>query len=151
MPAEATPCRKRWINTGDPMTNITDVPEGWSSHELDLHKDDVNSQIARCHERISDAIMPGIFRHRLAHYEQRRRYEYSRRQQRHAWLTPKSEMIASERADLPWATVQRLWFLKQMKHSLELNSDHDGQLPNVKGLIEAYRTGKKFEKGKLSY
>ncbi|OQD86658.1 hypothetical protein PENANT_c007G10431 [Penicillium antarcticum] len=130
MPVETNPRRKRWVHTGEPITNITDVPEGWTFHEPDLHKD----QIERCRERISDAIMAGIFHHKLAHYLQRR-----------------SEMIASEGSGLSWAVVQRLDFLKWKKSWLELNGDYDGQMPNINGLMEAYRAGKKFEKGNLSY
>ncbi|KAJ6043824.1 hypothetical protein N7499_006243 [Penicillium canescens] len=134
MPTETKSRRRRWIHTGGPITNITDVPEGWSSCEPDLHKDDVDGQIACCRERIRDAIMPDIFRHRLAHFLQRR-----------------SQMIASERSGLPWPVVQRLSFLKATKYLLELNGDHDEQMPNINGLMEAYQSDKKFEKGAISY
>jgi hypothetical protein len=39
MPIETKSRRRRWIHTGDPITNIADVPEGWSSYEPDLHKE----------------------------------------------------------------------------------------------------------------
>lgn len=66
-------------------------------------------------------------------------------------LTISREIIAAEKSRLSWLVVQRLFFLQGKKHFLELNGDYDEQMANIMGLMAAYRAGKKFKKGRISY
>ncbi|CAG8927997.1 unnamed protein product [Penicillium salamii] len=51
-------------------------------------------------------------------------------------------MIKSEPRGLSWAVVQRLDCLKKLESGLEVDQDEDENLPNVKAIMEAYRSGK---------
>ncbi|CAG8024512.1 unnamed protein product [Penicillium salamii] len=51
-------------------------------------------------------------------------------------------MIESEPRGLSWAAVQRLDYLKKLESGLEADQDEDENLPNVKAIMEAYRSGK---------
>ncbi|KAJ5373857.1 hypothetical protein N7517_005863 [Penicillium concentricum] len=133
------PRQQRWKHDGDvPITDPALVPEGWNADELDLDVNDINGQVERCMERISDGILPSFFKFRLSEYEKRR--------------AARDEMIHSEPAGLSWDIVQRLDHLKTIETHLNTNGDPDDQLPNVKAIIKAYREGKLgWSRGWVSY
>lgn len=92
---EDRPPRKRWIHRGEPIHDRALAPKGWTSIEPDLDLEyvscqtvpplverhyrtasmltfscsDYEGQIARCHERIADGIMPRIFERKLKEFE----------------------------------------------------------------------------------
>jgi hypothetical protein len=131
--------QQRWKHNGDePITDPTLVPEGWNANELDLDVNDIDSQIERCVERISDGILPDFFKFRLSQYERRR--------------AARDEMVHSEPAGLSWDIVRRLNHLKEIEAHLNTNRDPDNQLPNVKALTKAYREGNLgWSRGLVSY
>ncbi|KAF7522635.1 hypothetical protein PCG10_007355 [Penicillium crustosum] len=133
------PRQQRWKHNGDqPITDPALVPEGWNADELDLDVNDIDSQVERCLERISDGILPNFFKFRLSQYERRR--------------AARDEMVHSEPAGLSWDIVRRLEHLKNIDKYLSTNGDPDNQLPNVKAIIKAYRQRKLgWSRGWVSY
>ncbi|KAJ5486197.1 hypothetical protein N7530_000497 [Penicillium desertorum] len=133
------PRQQRWKHNGvEPITDPALVPEGWNANELDLDVNDIDSQIERCVERISDRILPDFFKFRLSQYERRR--------------AARDEMVHSEPVGLSWDIVRRLNHLKEIETHLNTSRDPDNQLPNVKALIKAYREGKLgWSRGWVSY
>ncbi|KAJ5824255.1 hypothetical protein N7447_006595 [Penicillium robsamsonii] len=133
------PRQQRWKHDGDvPITDPALVPEGWNADELDLDFNDIDGQIERCMERISDGILPSFFKFRLSQYEKRR--------------AARDEMIHSEPAGLSWDIIRRLDHLKSIETHLNTNGDPDDQLPNVKAITKAYRKGKLgWSRGWVSY
>lgn len=133
------PRQQRWKHDGNqPITDPALVPEGWNADELDLDVNDIDSQVERCMERISDGILPGFFKFRLSQYEQRR--------------AARDEMVHSEPAGLSWDIVRRLGHLNIIETHLNTNGDPDNQLPNVKAIIKGYREGTLgWSRGWVSY
>ncbi|KAJ5503253.1 hypothetical protein N7463_006127 [Penicillium fimorum] len=133
------PRQQRWKHDGDvPITDPALVPEGWNADELDLNFNDIDGQIERCMERISDGILPDFFEFRLSQYEKRR--------------AARDEMIHSEPAGLSWDIVRRLDHMKIIETHLSTNGDPDDQLPNVKAITKAYREGRLgWSRGWVSY
>ncbi|KAJ5791533.1 uncharacterized protein N7518_008544 [Penicillium psychrosexuale] len=133
------PRQQRWKHDGTkPITDPALVPEGWNADELDLDVNDIDSQVERCMERISEGILPGFFKFRLSQYEKRR--------------AARDEMVHSEPAGLSLDIVRRLGHLKAIETHLTTNEDPDNQLPNVKALSKAYREGKLgWSRGWVSY
>jgi hypothetical protein len=131
----------RWTHEGDePLTNSSELPEGWNTHEPDLLEDEIDEQIERCHQRIADNIFPAFFEIRLQSYLERKK--------------KREEMIASEPAGLDWQTVQRLVSLRAIEASLTESDDADvdGQLPNIRALMKAYRNKElMFIRGMITY
>ncbi|CAI7652564.1 unnamed protein product [Penicillium crustosum] len=111
----------------EPITDPTNLPKGWTASELDLDDDDVDGQIARCLRRIDEKILPDIFENRLKMYQQIKQKQI--------------DMINSEPDGLSWEVVQRLDSLKRVQKSFyELGNDSDN-IPNVKAIMAAYRSG----------
>ncbi|KAJ6122913.1 hypothetical protein N7512_005378 [Penicillium capsulatum] len=108
---------KRWRGK-EPLNNPAKLPKNWTMHEFDLAEDDIDGRIARCHERLEDNIMPAVFRQRL-----------------------RDKMVSSESEHLSLETVQRVDTLKAIEKNLIANGDEHGQLPNVRAVLEAYRSG----------
>ncbi|KAJ5448002.1 hypothetical protein N7445_002823 [Penicillium cf. griseofulvum] len=132
------PRQQRWKHDGVPITDPALVPEGWNADELDLDVNDIDSQVERCMERISDGILPNFFKCRLSQYEKRR--------------AARDEMVQSEAAGLSWDIVRRLGHLKEIERHLNTNGDPDAQLPNVNAVIKAYSEGKLgWSRGWVSY
>ncbi|CRL23838.1 unnamed protein product [Penicillium camemberti] len=133
------PRQQRWKHNGDqPITDPALVPEGWNADELDLDVNDIDGQVERCVERISDGILPNFFKFRLSQYERRR--------------AARDEMVHSEPAGLSWDIVRRLEHLKNIDKYLSTKGDPDNQLPNVKAIIKAYRERKLgWSRGWVSY
>ncbi|KUM64565.1 hypothetical protein ACN42_g2522 [Penicillium freii] len=133
------PRQQRWKHNGaQPINDPALVPEGWNADELDLDVNDIDSQVQRCIERISDGILPNFFKFRLSQYERRR--------------AARDEMVHSEPAGLSWDIVRRLEHLKTIERYLSTNGDPDNQLPNVKAITKAYREGKLgWSRGWVSY
>ncbi|OQD82767.1 hypothetical protein PENANT_c020G03369 [Penicillium antarcticum] len=129
----------RWRHEGnEPLTTPELLPEGWNPNELDLYEDEIEAQITRCEERISDNIFVEMFKRRLEIY-------LTKRQER-------EDMIASEPEGLDWETVQRLNSLRIIEEHLTEQRDGDGQLPNVKAIQKAYRNREMlFIHGMISY
>jgi hypothetical protein len=132
------PRQQRWKNDGPPIIDPALVPEGWNADELDLDINDIDSQIERCMERISDGILPNFFKFRLSQYEKKR--------------AARDEMVQSEPIGLSFDIIRRLGHLKEIERHLNTNGDPDDQLPNVKAITKAYREGKLgWTRGWVSY
>ncbi|KAJ5371644.1 hypothetical protein N7517_003650 [Penicillium concentricum] len=131
--------QKRWKRPAtNPIDFMEDLPKGWNAEEPDLDPEDLESQIARCHERISDNILVHQFKFKLE--------ELSREQK------DRNEMMAREASGLSWPVVQRLKTLDSMSKWLDSKDDEYKQAPNVTSLIEAYRSGKlKWNDGLVTY
>ncbi|KAJ5573165.1 hypothetical protein N7450_010149 [Penicillium hetheringtonii] len=108
----------------EPIHNMKDVPKGWSPLDDDIDPSNVDAQIQRCEERISENIMPSIFKGRLKLLKKRRRKE--------------RELIESEPKGLSWNVVQRLQELKGIKKFLQAESDPYNHLSSVKAVMKAY-------------
>lgn len=99
---------------------------------------DIDGQIERCHVRIKEGIMPSLFERRLQIYTESKER--------------RNKMIESEPEGLSWEVYQRLDCLKSMKQDFEEKGDPKKQLPNVEGLMEAYRSGKlTWTQGLITY
>ncbi|KAJ5963721.1 uncharacterized protein N7479_003597 [Penicillium vulpinum] len=116
-----------WGPREEPITDPTQLPEGWSVSETDLADDDIDGQIQRCQRRIGENMMPDIFKERLKMY-QKIKEEHT-------------EMINSEPSGLSWEVVQRLDILKNVQTSLEELGRDNGNTPNVMAIMAAYRSG----------
>ncbi|KAJ5747950.1 uncharacterized protein N7511_009646 [Penicillium nucicola] len=129
----------RWTHHGDePLTDPAELPEGWSPNELDLFEEEIDAQIERCHERIDDNIFPHMFQQRLDMYLEKRKQ--------------RDDMIAAWPDGIDWETVQRLHSLKGMEDFFTENGDEDGQLANVRAIINAYKNKEiMFVRGMMSY
>ncbi|KAJ5788371.1 hypothetical protein N7457_003361 [Penicillium paradoxum] len=138
-PPKLPPRQKRWRHEGDEaITEMKDVPEGWNPNDLDIDEDDVDGQIERCLERIDDGIMPQIFEVKLEMYQKRKKAF--------------KDMIKSEPSGLSWGVVQRLDTLKIIEAHVVEEGDPDDQLPNIRALMESYRSKKlTFKSGMVSY
>ncbi|KAJ9489694.1 hypothetical protein VN97_g3564 [Penicillium thymicola] len=131
--------QQRWKNpTGNPIRFMEDTPIGWNSDEPDLDPHDLEAQIARCHERISDNIMPHQFDFKL----------------RNLLLEQKSRenMMALEPAGLSWPVVQRLQSLKGTLEWLQSEDDKYELAANVTNIMAAYRSGQlRWTPGLVTY
>ncbi|KAJ5813132.1 hypothetical protein N7447_010155 [Penicillium robsamsonii] len=124
---QVRPGRRVWGPREVPITDQSQLPDGWSVDEPDLNEADVDGQIERCKERISEAIMPHFFQSRMETFT--------------AIKQERMDMINSEPKGLSWEIVQRLDSLKKLERSLE-DEDEDNNLSNVRALMTAYRSGK---------
>ncbi|KAJ5766250.1 uncharacterized protein N7511_003866 [Penicillium nucicola] len=121
------PKKQSWKHEGDEsITDMKNVPPGWSSHDPDLDPNDIDRQIKRCHERIEANIMPAIFEKRLKKYLK--------------MMADRDEMMEEEADDLSWDVVQRLDDLEHIRGWLE-DDDDDEQLVSVDALMKAYTIG----------
>ncbi|KAJ5153665.1 uncharacterized protein N7500_009104 [Penicillium coprophilum] len=138
-PAPRPERQTRWRQPAtNPIERFEDTPKGWNHDEPDLDPDDLESQIERCHERISDNIMVHQFQFKLQ--------ELLRKQ------TYRNEMMSSEAPGLSWPVVQRLKSLREMLEWLSSKGDEYESAANVAGLIEAYESGKlKYNRGLVTY
>ncbi|KAJ5402555.1 uncharacterized protein N7487_008451 [Penicillium crustosum] len=116
-----------WGPRDEPITDPTNLPKGWTASELDLDDDDVDGQIARCLRRIDEKILPDIFENRLKMYQQIKQKQI--------------DMINSEPDGLSWEVVQRLDSLKRVQKSFDELGNDSGNIPNVKAIMAAYRSG----------
>ncbi|KAJ5521045.1 hypothetical protein N7463_001498 [Penicillium fimorum] len=140
LPPIQRPARQqRWKQPAtNPIEHLEDVPKGWNSEEPDLHSDDLESQIARCHERIGDNIMVHQFEFKLKELLQQQE--------------SRNEMMAEEKPGLSWPVVQRLKTLNSMSNWLDSEGDEYELAPNVTNLIETYRSGQlKWNDGLVTY
>ncbi|KAJ5928745.1 hypothetical protein N7466_007701 [Penicillium verhagenii] len=119
---------ERWQHKGaESLDDITKLPQGWNESEPDLHPDDLDAKIERCKERIEDNIMVKRFKRKLE-----------------SLLEEKADneaITASEPAGLSWPTIQRLQVLKITHANLTKDNDPYVMLPNVNGIMAAYRSG----------
>ncbi|OQE36736.1 hypothetical protein PENCOP_c011G05020 [Penicillium coprophilum] len=139
LPAPRPERQTRWRQPAtNPIERFEDTPKGWNHDEPDLDPNDLESQITRCHERISDNIMIHQFQFKLQ--------ELLRKQ------TYRNEMMALEPPGLSWPVVQRLKSLRGMLEWLGSKGDEYESAANVAGLIEAYQSGKlKCNAGLVTY
>ncbi|KAF4766475.1 hypothetical protein N7455_005476 [Penicillium solitum] len=116
-----------WGPRDEPINDPTQLPKGWTASETDLAHDDVDGQITRCLRRIDENIMPDIFEDRLKMYQQMKKEQ--------------TDMIKSEPDGLSWEVVQRLDSLKKIQASFDELGNDNGNTPNVKAIMAAYRSG----------
>ncbi|KAJ6141524.1 hypothetical protein N7470_009914 [Penicillium chermesinum] len=65
-----TESRVRWMQKGPPITDFSQVPQGWPAEDHDIHEDDVVANIQRCKDRIKEGVMPHWWERRLKKYEE---------------------------------------------------------------------------------
>ncbi|KAJ5497512.1 hypothetical protein N7463_009499 [Penicillium fimorum] len=123
---QVRPSRKVWGPREVPIITQSELPDGWSVDEPDLNEADIDGQIERCKERISEGIMPDFFESRMETFM--------------AIKKDRMDMINFERKGLSWEIVQRLDSLKKLEQILG-RKDDDDNLSNVKALMAAYRSG----------
>ncbi|KAK4867624.1 hypothetical protein LT330_001134 [Penicillium expansum] len=129
---------KVWGHRDEPITDPTKLPDGWSGNETDLAEDDVDGQIARCHRRIDENIMPAIFEQKLRMYQQIKQKQ--------------TDMINSEPSGLSWEVVQRLDSLKKVKQSFDELGQDNGNTSNVLAIMDAYRSRRLvWDENKVTY
>lgn len=97
-----------------------------STHLTPWHRD-LEGQIQRCRERINTGVMVKYFELRMDFLMGKQEY--------------RNRMIACEPPGLGFEVVQRLDCLKRIKRDHERVGDRYEQLPNVRALIDAYRSG----------
>ncbi|OQD94474.1 hypothetical protein PENVUL_c140G05631 [Penicillium vulpinum] len=124
--ASVQPTRKAWPRQSNPLIDPDELPSGWSMAEPDLHRNDIDAQIERCHMRIKENIMPHIFEHRLKELEFR--------------LAKRNALAESEPGNYSLEALRRLEILRNMEVELQ-SSDRFNQLHNVRALLQAYRGG----------
>ncbi|KAJ5154015.1 uncharacterized protein N7500_009454 [Penicillium coprophilum] len=127
-PEQVRPSRIIWGPREVPITQQSQLPDGWSVDEPDLNEADVDGQIERCKERIKEGIMPDFFKNRMTTFT--------------AIKQEKMDMISSEPQGLGWEVVQRLDSLKKLERSLGDGDDNEDDLSNVKAIMTAYRSRK---------
>ncbi|KAJ5096119.1 hypothetical protein NUU61_005475 [Penicillium alfredii] len=129
--------RKRW-KVDPPITEWKDVPLTWSDKDPDVDRNDPDANIARLEERISEGIMPDIFKDKLrGHKKEKERRE---------------RIMASEPEGLPWKVCDRLDRLKGLVEHM-MNQEFDNpRLPNVLAIMAAYRSRElDYEEGMATY
>ncbi|KAJ5356985.1 hypothetical protein N7517_011594 [Penicillium concentricum] len=135
--SQGRPGRRVWGPREVPITDQSQLPDGWSVDEPDLDEFDVDGQIERCKERISEGILPQFFQNRMISFT--------------AIKQERMDMINSEPEGLSWEIVQRLDCLKKLQRSFEARDDDDN-LSNVKAIMTAYRSGKLiWDRDSVSY
>ncbi|OQE34566.1 hypothetical protein PENCOP_c017G02281 [Penicillium coprophilum] len=135
---QVRPSRIVWGPREVPITQQSQLPDGWSVDEPDLDEADVDGQIERCKERIREGIMPDLFKNRMTTFT--------------AIKQQKMDMISSEPQGLGWEIVQRLDSLKKLERSLGDGDDNEDDLSNVKAIMTAYRSRKlTWDKDSVSY
>lgn len=106
---------------------------------------DTEAQIARCHDRIKEKIMPRIFEWKLKDLEQNVKNRVSQFSGQNSWECADglwlSAMMARGLA-LGRATVQRLADLEGTKAWFTKHGDRYTLLSSVIGIIAAYRSKK---------
>lgn len=138
-PRTLPPRQERWKNPNkEPITEWANAPKGWTPSEPDLHRHDLDAQIERCYERIEDNILPDLFRKRLDWYL--------------GWKANQQKILDAAPNGADFELAQRLHHLSGIQNMLQTEGDPDGQLPNVRALAAAYRTGGlKIERGVVTY
>ncbi|CAG8150158.1 unnamed protein product [Penicillium salamii] len=138
-PRTLPPRQERWKNPNkEPITEWANAPKGWTPSEPDLHRNDLDAQIERCYERIEDNILPDLFRKRLDWYL--------------GWKANQQKILDAAPKGADFELAQRLHHLSGIQNMLQTEGDPDGQLPNVRALAAAYRTGGlKIERGVVTY
>ncbi|CAG8230998.1 unnamed protein product [Penicillium salamii] len=138
-PRARPPRQQRWKNPNKkPITEWANAPKGWNPSEPDLDDRDIDAQIERCYERIKDNILPDLFQKRLDRY-----LGYRAARQKIEDAAPKGH---------DFEVAQRLHHLSGIQNMLQTEGDPDGQLPNVRALLKAFRAGElKVERGMVTY
>ncbi|KAJ5887641.1 hypothetical protein N7495_007682 [Penicillium taxi] len=121
------PMRRPWPILAEAIMKPSQVPDGWTSDEPDLDPENVDAQIARCHERIQENILPYIFELRLLDLQKRK--------------IARDAMMAAE-LGLPWETVQQLDDLKGTMEWLREKGDEWSMIPTLDAIMTAYRSGR---------
>ncbi|CAG7934939.1 unnamed protein product [Penicillium nalgiovense] len=120
------PKKQKWPKVNGVVREREDAPQGWNPEEPDLMPDDLESQIARCLERITENIMPHVYQHKLAELM--------------AKQAERNTLIATE-PGLSWPVVQRLDNLKFTLDWLIAENDQYKMVDTVKAIIAQYRSG----------
>ncbi|KAJ5425036.1 hypothetical protein N7465_000106 [Penicillium sp. CMV-2018d] len=129
IPPPTRPKRQtRWQQpAANPIMRLQHTPKGWNDQEPDLDPDDLDAQIARCRERISDNIMTRTFESRLRELLQEQK--------------SRAAMMALQPAGLSWPVVQRLDTLQGTLEWLQKGNDEYELVANVTNIMAAYRAG----------
>ncbi|CAI7622301.1 unnamed protein product [Penicillium pancosmium] len=130
--------RRTWNHIATTITDPKMIPEGWDHQEHDLDPDDLDAQIARCHERIAERILPDVFQHRLEGFLELKAAE--------------NKISDGWPKGLDKDVYQRLNSLKAIEEHLSKEGDNYKELPNVRALITAYKSGQlKWNGGLVTY
>jgi hypothetical protein len=120
--------------------NDPNIPEDWTCEELDLDPDDLDAQLVRVDERIANQILPDMFT--------------QRKQELLELKAEKDKMIARESGSsgLSMDVIRRLDYLIEMGEQLVNTPDPSGFIPNIKAIINAYRTRRlEWNEGLVTY
>ncbi|KAJ5998579.1 hypothetical protein N7451_006389 [Penicillium sp. IBT 35674x] len=126
-PVPEKPARKRWQHHGpEPLTDYNLVPDDWSAYDDDIDAEDLEGQVERCKERITDNILPHIFEARLQGLE----LELDRR----------VKTAEREAEGLSWNVIKRIQHLRMIGRSLYSQGDPQEKLVTIMALLDAYNT-----------
>ncbi|KAJ5180205.1 hypothetical protein N7492_003415 [Penicillium capsulatum] len=136
---ESEPSKKADIEEGWDKyrdgTEWTSLPPRWAD-ESDLDKYDLDARIARCQRRIDQGIVPRAFRAKMEKLERERKAR---------------QKLIDTYPGLDWNSTQRIGALKMLEDFLEKDGDPVEELPNVRALIEAYRSKELVFDGGVTY
>ncbi|KAJ5640187.1 uncharacterized protein N7484_008049 [Penicillium longicatenatum] len=116
--------RKAWGPFDPPITKHAQIPEGWNPTEYDIDEQDVEANILRNIERITEGILPAFFEARLERYREMKRVQ---------------DMMVALEPDLPWVVIIRLETLGMMEERMIRDGDKSDHLVNVRAIMKAYR------------
>ncbi|KAJ5151582.1 hypothetical protein N7492_009877 [Penicillium capsulatum] len=113
-----------------PIMDIKKVPNDldWNPNDLDIDDKDVDANIARCNQRIATGILPQIWENRIGGYLEEKKQ--------------KEKQISKLPKGLDQAVYDRLRELEWIKQALGKDKAQPSQIPNVKAVIKAYKSGK---------
>ncbi|KAJ5867249.1 hypothetical protein N7534_001802 [Penicillium rubens] len=117
---------KQWGHRDVPIKDPAEIPEGWTSCDLDI-ADDIDGMIERCYRRIDEGILPDIWEDKLKMYQSMKQTQ--------------TDMMNSEPAGLRWEVIQRLESLEKIKKHFDEFGNDNGNTPNVIAIMAAYRSG----------
>ncbi|OKP09965.1 hypothetical protein PENSUB_4677 [Penicillium subrubescens] len=125
-----------WAHDGSRIDDPDKLPDKWDPNEYDLDEHDMDGNIARCHLRIKENILPKLFEERLERYMKRK--------------AEKDEILAAA-PGLPWKVAKRLKDLRFIEEDLAKN-DVQEQMSNVQAIIAAYTSGElKWKRGTCTF
>ncbi|KAJ5933579.1 hypothetical protein N7454_005908 [Penicillium verhagenii] len=120
------PVRKRWRHKGpEPLNDPLDLPNDWSMYDDDVDPQDLEAQIVRTKERISDNIMPYLFEANLFQLEKEAEW--------------RREMAEGLPEGLSWDVIQRIHTLNLIGHEKVRLNDPNEHVETIRQIQHAYR------------
>ena len=115
---------------------------------IDVFLSDIDANIDRCLDRIYTGIIPIYWQLRLEKYQKLR----SERQARQRAAEYMKTTRGNEPASLKEQAYKRIYELRLLELDLVAKRDPQNQLPNVRALLKAYRSGDlEIQKGQVIF